>query len=80
MQQLQPFRHDLQGQRRCAREVAARPVQAGDKSKLDRVARYKKTIGMVVVAAFAAITEGVVPVAITAAWRRTKSASRSRLP
>ena len=42
-----------------AREVAARPVQAGDKSSLDRVDAVWKTIGIVVVAAFAAGAAGV---------------------
>ena len=40
---------------RChAGDVAARPVQAGDQASLDRIAADEKTIGMVVVAAFAA--------------------------
>ena len=37
-----------------AREVAARSVQAGDKSDLDRVDPTWKTMGIVVVAALAA--------------------------
>ena len=38
MQHLQPLRRKLRVQRGHAREVAARSVQAGDKSKLHRVA------------------------------------------
>jgi hypothetical protein len=45
MQQLQPLRPYLHVQRRYAREVAARSVQAGDKSNLDRVDRYREDDG-----------------------------------
>ena len=68
VQQLQPLRPYLHVQRGHAREVAARSVQAGDKSKL-RPGRLPvmKTIGIVVVAAFAASAAGVLSgVAITA--------------
>ena len=37
----------------------------------------KKTIGIVVVAAFSASTAGVVDVTITATWRRTRSAANA---
>ena len=40
-----------------AGDVAARPVEAGDEAKLDRVAAVPKTIGIVVVAALAASAE-----------------------
>jgi hypothetical protein len=37
VQQFQPLRYQLRVQRRHAREVAARAVQAGNEAKLDRV-------------------------------------------
>ena len=42
VQQLQPLRPHLDVQIGHAREVAARPVQAGDKSNLHRVDRYRE--------------------------------------
>src|SRR5262245_18645733 len=42
MQQFQPLRPYLQGQGGRSGEVAAGPVQTGDKSKFDRVARYEE--------------------------------------
>ena len=77
MQQLQPLRRDLNGQLGYARDVAARPVEAGDETELDRVAAFSNTIGIVVVAAFAASAAGVPVAAITATWRRTRSAANA---
>jgi hypothetical protein len=37
VQQFQPFRRDLQVRLSHTREVAARPVQAGDEAELDRI-------------------------------------------
>ena len=45
MQQLQPLRPDLHVQDAHAREVASRPVQAGDKAKRQRVAPTTKRSG-----------------------------------
>src|ERR1017187_8208250 len=59
-QQLQPLRPYLHVQRRYSREVAAGSVQAGNKSNLDRVARYRKD-DRNGVAALAATAVGVPP-------------------
>ena len=60
MQQLQPLRRYLHVRIGHARDVAAGPIKAGDEAELDRDRRpVAKTIGMVVVAAFAASTAGV---------------------
>ena len=48
---------------RHAGDVAARPVEAGDKAKLTGSAAGPKTIGIVVVAALAASAEAVPPAA-----------------
>ena len=63
-----------------ARDVAARPVQAGDKAHSTGSPLVAKTIGIVVVAAFAASAAGVLVAAITATWRRTRSAAKRRQP
>ncbi len=57
-QQLQSLRRQQSGEKAHARDVAARPIEAGDEAVPDRVAPVK-TIGTVVVAAFAACAEGV---------------------
>ena len=62
VQQLQPLRPQLHVQGGRAREVRARPVQAGDKSKLDRVATDHEDDRNRRVAAFAASAEGIPPV------------------
>jgi hypothetical protein len=49
-----------------ARDIAARPVKAGDEAELDRSLPVSNTIGIVVVAAFAASAAGVPVAAITA--------------
>ena len=54
VQQLQPLRLQLEAKQADARDVAARPVEAGDKAIADRVGAVVKTIGIVVVAALAA--------------------------
>ena len=59
VQQLQPLRPQLQVQIAHARDVAARPVQAGDKAELDRIVPLSNTIGIVVVAALAATAAGL---------------------
>ena len=77
VQQFQPLRPYLHVQDGHAREVAARSVQAGDKSE-PRPGRppIAKTIGIVVVAAFAASAAGVpLSATITVTWRRTRSAA-----
>jgi hypothetical protein len=77
MQKLQPLGHHLHIERIDAGRVAAGPREAGDKTKLDRSSATLKTIGIVAVAALAAIEPAVVPgVAMTATRRRTKSAIR----
>ena len=69
-QQLQPLRPHLYVQVRYAGQVAAGPVEAGDKPNLDRVDRYREDDRIVAVAAFAASAAGVPPpAAITATWR-----------
>ena len=65
MQQLQPLRRYLYVQIGDARDVAARSVKAGDEAELTGSPAISKTIGMVVVAAFAASAAGVLVAAIT---------------
>ena len=66
MQHFQPFWRDLNSQLGYARDIAARPVKAGDEAELDRSLPVSNTIGIVVVAAFAASAAGVPVAAITA--------------
>jgi hypothetical protein len=85
VQKPQPLGRDIREEKINAGRVAARPGKAGDETKLDRVCADAKTIGIVVVAALAASAAGLLPdVAITATWRRTRSAmsdgSRSYWP
>ena len=55
MKQLEMLRHQLRGEQVHARDVAARPVEAGDETKcLTGSPPVAKTIGIVVVAALAA--------------------------
>ena len=63
MQQFEALPPYLHIQGGYAREVAARPVQAGDQTHLTGSSPVKKTIGIVVVAALAASAAGVLPVA-----------------
>ena len=65
MQQFQPFRRCLHSQLGHARDVAARPIKAGDEAKLDRVAAHFKDDRNGVVAAFAASAAGVVVATMT---------------
>ena len=53
-QELQPFCGQLGIEKIDAGQVAARPGEAGDKAKLTGSSATMKTIGIVVVAAFAA--------------------------
>ena len=77
VQHLEPFGSQLHAQGGHAREVAARPAEAGDKSQRDGVGYFPNTIGIVVVAAFAANAEGRPPATITATRRRTRSAANA---
>jgi hypothetical protein len=65
VQQFQPLRR----YRGYARDVAARPTKAGDEAKPDRVTPVSKTIGMLVVAAFAVSAAEVVVATITVTRR-----------
>ena len=65
MQQLHPFAALPLGQCGHARDVAAGTVEAGDEAQLDRISALAKTIGIAVVAAFAASAAGVLGAAIT---------------
>ena len=66
VQYFQPFRQHLFRQLGYAGDVATRAVEAGDQTKFDRSPANSKTIGIVVVAAFAASAAGVLLAAITA--------------
>ena len=66
MQQPKLLCPKLSSDKRDTGDIAARPVEAGDKAEPDRVAPAANTIGIVVVAALAAIAEGVSSAAITA--------------
>ena len=59
VQQLQSLRGKLHVQGNHAREIASRSAEAGDQTKLDRVAAGIEHDGVVVVAARAASTEAV---------------------
>jgi len=76
VQQLQPLRRQLHIEDTHTGEISARSAQARNKPELDRVDPYRKDMGMLVVAAFAA-SAGAIPlvVAITATCRRTRSAA-----
>jgi hypothetical protein len=76
---LQSFWRQLATKTGAAGEVRARPVEAGDKTKLDRVSGGDKTMGMVVVAAFAAKAAGALAAKITPTRRRTRSAANAEL-
>ena len=65
VQQLQPFRRYLDIQSGHARDIAARPIKAGNEVSCTGSPTVVKTIGIVVVAAFAARAAGVVVAAIT---------------
>ena len=76
-QQLQPLRPQLAAEKADARDVAARPVEAGDKAVLDRVAagreddRDRRGCGL------GCKRRSGVSATITATGRRTKSAARA---
>jgi hypothetical protein len=73
-QQLQPlmFERNLEEVNAC--DIAAGPVVAGNKTELDRVATFTKTMGIVEVAALAATAETTPPDAkITATRRQNRS-------
>jgi hypothetical protein len=55
MQETQPLGDQLVDEKIDAGRVAARPREAGDKTKLDRSSPTPNTIGIVAVAALAAI-------------------------
>src|SRR5262245_40185092 len=59
-----------------ARNVAARPAEAGDQASSDRIPTGGNTIGIVAVAALAAGTARPLA-AIATTWRRTRSAAIS---
>ena len=65
MQQLKPLRRYHRTQLGYARDVAARPIKAGDEAEPEGSLPVSKTIGMVMVAVFAASAAGVVGAAIT---------------
>src|SRR5262249_48692157 len=84
-QELQPLCRQLALEKIDACQVAARPGEACNKTEPDGSSLTLKTMGIVVVAALAAIGEAGPPVAtITDTWRRTSSAasagSRSNCP
>ena len=70
-QESEPLCVQLGVEKIDAGHVAARPGEAGDKTKLDRVIADGETIGIVDVAALAASAAGLPGVAITATRRRT---------
>ena len=69
MQQFQPLRRDLNGQLGYACDIAARPVKAGDKSELNRVASRFEHDRNRRGRRFAASAAGVPVAAITATSR-----------
>ena len=75
IQEPQPLSRNLCCQKIGAGRVAAGVSEAGDKAKLDRVYTFAEDDWDRCCAAFtASATSGVPTVAITATWRRTKSA------
>src|SRR5262249_10111524 len=73
-QEFEPLCDHLDPENIDSRQVAARPGEAGDETKLDRVVAGKEDEGIVVVAALAANAGGTPPIAaITATCRRTNS-------
>ena len=77
MQHLEPLRDEFTHQKGHACDVASRPAEAADESELNRIASHREQIGMVVVAALAARTEGVVVATITSHLRCTNSAANA---
>src|SRR6266567_708528 len=74
VQQLQPLRLQLPGEKHHARGVAAGSAEVGDEAKLYGSAQSTKTIGVVPVAAFAASAGPAPPdTTRTATLRRTSS-------
>jgi hypothetical protein len=79
MQESQPLGDQLQDEKIGAGRVAARPREAGDKTKLDRVFSDGEH-GIVAVAALAASAGAPPGVAMTATRRRTRSAISAGRP
>ena len=77
MQEPKPLGCHLLAEKIDAGRVAARSGEAGDKTKLDGVFGDAENIGIVAVAALAASVVALPGVAITAAWRRIRSASNA---
>src|SRR6516165_5429055 len=73
---FQPLRSQFDVQRGDAREIAARLAQAGDIAKCHRVAPMLNTMGVVLLAALATGTAGLVLATITLTPRRTRSAAK----
>jgi hypothetical protein len=75
MQESQPLRHHLRGEKIDAGRIAPWPCEAADQTELAGSSPTPNTIGIVAVAALAANAKDVVVgVAITATRRRTRSA------
>jgi len=70
--QLKPLGMQLSSEKADAREVAARPGQAGDQTLPDRVMPAMKTIGIVDVAFFAASAAGSASATIISTLRPTR--------
>ena len=79
VQQFEPLRPQLHAQIGDTGEIAAGPGEARNKAKLHRIAGDKKTIGIVAVAVFAALTAGPFD-AITATRARDKIGGQGRQP
>jgi hypothetical protein len=81
MQESQPLGHDLRVDKIDAGRIAARPPEAGDKTKLTGSSKTPNTIGIVAVALLAAIEVAMASgVTMTATRRRTKSAISADKP
>jgi hypothetical protein len=77
MQQFQPLRRNFYAQLGHARYVAARPAEARNKAKLDRVGAQFKDDRDGCGRCLRRKRARVVVAAITATWRRTRSAANA---
>jgi hypothetical protein len=77
VQQSEPLWSECPEHKVYARHVAARPVEPGNETQLDRVAPLENTIGIVIVAAFAASPNTLPPVAASTATGRPTSSAAS---